>query len=144
MQKTGPAAVFIETRGSEAELRRQFLVQNGVSELSYSTPAFRLSVVPTGSYGFITPKFLGMALVTKSPDLPFEQVSPTLNAFEIHKPADGSGMLVGFVEAQFKLQLTSSERMKNVRFGRYFNSFGQGSVHRRGALGQTACGADAN
>jgi hypothetical protein len=66
-------------------------------------------------------EFLGMALITKSPDLPFEQGSPTPNAFEIHKLANGSGMLVGFVETQFKPQLTSSERMKNVRFGFYSN-----------------------
>ena len=121
VQKASPVVVFIETRGSEAELRRQLRSKNGVSELSFSTPAFRFSVVPAGSFGFITPKFLGMALITKSPDLPFEPVSPTPNAFEIHKLADGSGMLVGFVEAQLKPQLISSEQMKNVRFGLYSN-----------------------
>ena len=121
VQKASPVVVFIETRGSEAELRRQLRRKNGVSELSFSTPAFRFSVVPAGSFGFITPKFLGMALITKSPDLPFEPVSPTPNAFEIHKLADGSGMLVGFVEAQLKPQLISSEQMKNVRFGLYSN-----------------------
>ena len=121
VQKASPVVVFIETCGSEAELRRQLRRKNGVSELSFSTPAFRFSVVPAGSFGFITPKFLGMALITKSPDLPFEPVSPTPNAFEIHKLADGSGMLVGFVEAQLKPQLISSEQMKNVRFGLYSN-----------------------
>ena len=121
VQKASPVVVFIETRGSEAELRRQLRRKNGVSELSFSTPAFRFSVVPAGSFGFITPKFLGMALITKSPDLPFEPVSPTPNAFEIHKLADGSGMLVGFVVAQLKPQLISSEQMKNVRFGLYSN-----------------------
>ena len=121
VQKASPVVVFIETRGSEAELRRQLRRKNGVSELSFSTPAFRFSVVPAGSFGFITPKFLGMALITKSPDLPFEPVSPTPNAFEIHKLADGSGMLVGFVEAQLKPQLISSEQIKNVRFGLYSN-----------------------
>ena len=121
VQKASPVVVFIETRGSEAELRRQLRRKNGVSELSFSTPAFRFSVVPAGSFGFITPKFLGMALITKSPDLPFEPVSPTPNAFEIHKLADGSGMLVGFVEAQLKPQLTSSQQPKNVRFGLYSN-----------------------
>ena len=121
VQKASPVVVFIETRGSEAELRRQLRRKNGVSELSFSTSAFRFSVVPAGSFGFITPKFLGMALITKSPDLPFEPVSPTPNAFEIHKLADGSGMLVGFVEAQLKPQLISSEQMKNVRFGLYSN-----------------------
>ena len=121
VQKAAPSVVFIETLGSEAELRRQLRRKNGVSELSFSTPAFHFSVVPVGSFGFITPKFLGMALITKSPDLPFEPVSPTPNAFEIHKLADGSGMLVGFVEAQLKPQLISSEQMKNVRFGLYSN-----------------------
>lgn len=62
-----------------------------------------------------------MALITKSLDLPFEAVSPTPNSFEIHKLTDGSGMLVGFVEAQLKPQMTSSERAKNVRFGLYSN-----------------------
>lgn len=121
VQKASPVVVFIETRGSEAELRRQLRAKNGVSELSFSTPAFRFSVVPAGSFGFIAPKFLGMALITKSPDLPFEPVSPTPNAFEIHKLADGSGMLVGFVEAQLKPQLTLSQQPKNVRFGLYPN-----------------------
>lgn len=74
-----------------------------------------------GRYGFITPKFLGMALITKSPDLPFEPVSSTPNAFEIHKLADGSGMLVEFVEANLKPQLTSSQQPKNIRFGLYSN-----------------------
>jgi len=120
-EKAGPAVVFIETVGRETELRRQLRAKNGVSELSFSTPAFRFSAVPAGSYGFITPKYLGMALITRSPDLPFEAVSPTPNSFEIHKRADGSGMLVGFVDAQLKPQLTSSERTKNVRFELYSN-----------------------
>jgi hypothetical protein len=60
-----------------------------------------------------------MALITRSPDLPFEAVSPTPNSFEIHKLADGSGMLVGFVEASLKSQLTSHERPPNVRIGLY-------------------------
>lgn len=114
VQNVSPVVVFIETRGSEAELRRQLRSKNGVSELSFS-------VVPAGSFGFIAQKFLGMALITKSPDLPFEPVSPTPNAFEIHKLADGSGMLVGFVEAQLKPQVMSSEPTKNVRFGLYSN-----------------------
>ena len=125
VQKASPVVVFIETRGSEAELRRQLRRKNGVSELSFSTPAFRFSVVPAGSFGFITPKFLGMALITKSPDLPFEPVSPTPNAFEIHKLADGSGMLVGFVEANLKPQLTPSQRPKNIRLGLYSNPSGK-------------------
>jgi len=46
---------------------------------------------------------------------------PTTNAYEIHKLADGSGMLVGFVEANLKPQLTPSQRPKNVRLGLYSN-----------------------
>jgi hypothetical protein len=62
-----------------------------------------------------------MALITQSPDLPLEQMPPTTNAYEIHKLADGSGMLVGFVEANLKPQLTPSQRPKNVRLGLYSN-----------------------
>ena len=121
VQKAAPAAVFIETPGSEAELRRQLRAKNGVSELSSSTSVIRFSIAPTGSFGFITPKLLGLALITQSPDLPLEQTPPTANAYEIHKLADGSGMLVGFVEANLKPQLTLSQRPKNVRLGLYSN-----------------------
>lgn len=121
VQKSAPAAVFIETAGSEVELRRQLRAKNGVSELSSSTSVIPFSVAPTGSFGFITPKLLGLALITQSPDLPLEQMPPVSNAFEIHKLADGSGMLVGFVEANLKPQLTASQRPKNVRLGLYSN-----------------------
>ena len=121
VQKAAPAAVFIETPGNEAELRRQLRNKNGVSELSSSTSVIRFSIAPTGSFGFITPKLLGLALITQSPDLPLEQTPPTANAYEIHKLADGSGMLVGFVEANLKPQLTPSQRPKNVRLGLYSN-----------------------
>ena len=125
VQKSAPAVVFIETAGSEVELRRQLRAKNGVSELSSSTSVIRFSVAPTGSFGFITPKLLGLALITQSPDLPLEQTPPTANAFEIHKLADGSGMLVGFVEANLKPQLTPSQRPKNVRLGLYSNPSGK-------------------
>jgi len=121
VQKSAPATVIIETAGSEWELRRQLRAKNGVSELSSSTSVIRFSVVPTGSFGFITPNLLGLALITQSPDLPLEQMPPDSNAFEIHKLADGSGMLVGFVEANLKPQLTASQRPKNVRLGLYSN-----------------------
>jgi hypothetical protein len=121
VQNTAPAAVFIEAAGSEVELRRQLRVKNGVSELSPDTSVIRFSVAPTGSFGFITPKLLGLALITQSPDLPLEQMPPVSNAYEIHKLADGSGMLVGFVEANLKPQLTASQRPKNVRLGLYSN-----------------------
>ena len=125
VQKAAPAAVFIETPGSEVELRRQLRAKNGVSELSPSTSVIRFSVAPTGSFGFITPKLLGLALITQSPDLSLEQTPPTPNAFEIHKLADGSGMLVGFVEANLKPQLTPSQRPKNIRLGLYSNPSGK-------------------
>ena len=125
VQTAAPAAVFIETPGSEAELRRQLRAKNGVSALSSSTSVIRFSVAPTGSFGFIPPKLLGMALITQSPDLPLEQMPPTTNAYEIHKLADGSGMLVGFVEADLKPQLTPSQRPKNVRIGLYSNPSGK-------------------
>jgi len=98
VQKAAPAGVFIERAGSEMELRRYLRAKNGVLKLSSSTSVIRFSVAPTGSFGFITPKLLGMALITRSPDLSLEQMPPVSNAFEIHKLADGSGMLVGFVE----------------------------------------------
>jgi len=125
VQTAAPAAVFIETPGSEAELRRQLRAKNGVSALSSSTSVIRFSVAPTGSFGFIPPKLLGMALITQSPDLPLEHMPPTTNAYEIHKLADGSGMLVGFVEANLKPQLTPSQRPKNVRIGLYSNPSGK-------------------
>ena len=62
-----------------------------------------------------------MALITRSPDLSIEQIPPVSNSFEIHKLADGSGMLVGFVEVNVKSQLTSRERQQNVRIGLYSN-----------------------
>ena len=125
VQKAAPAAVVIETAGSEVELRRQLRAKNGVSELSSDTSVIRFSVAPTGSFGFITPKLLGLALITQSPDLPLEQMPPVSNAYEIHKLADGSGMLVGFVEATLKPQLTPSQRPKNVRIGLYSNPSGK-------------------
>ena len=121
VQKAAPAAVFIEASGSATDLRRQLRAKNGVSELSSSSSVIPFSVAPTGSFGFIAPKLLGMALITRSPDLSIEQVPSVSNAFEIHKLADGSGMLVGFVEASLKPQLTASERPKNVRLGLYSN-----------------------
>jgi hypothetical protein len=121
IQKAAPAVVFIETAGSETELRQQLRAKNGVAELSPSTPGIRFSAAPTGSFGFIAPQSLGMALVTQSPDLPLERTPPAANAFEIQKLADGSGMLVGFVGPDLKPQLTTSERPKNIRLTLYSN-----------------------
>jgi hypothetical protein len=121
VQKAAPAVVFIETAGSETELRQQLRAKNGVTELSPSTPGIRFSAAPTGSFGFITPQSLGMALVTQSPDLPLERTPPAANAFEIQKLADGNGMLVGFVGPDLKPQLTPGERPRNVRLTLYSN-----------------------
>jgi hypothetical protein len=121
VQKAAPAAVFIEASGIETDLRQQLRDKNGVSQLSSSASVTRFSVAPTGSFGFIAPKLLGMALITRSPDLSIEQAPPVPNAFEIHKLADGSGMLVGFVEASLKPQLTARERPKSVRLGLHSN-----------------------
>jgi len=120
-QKAAPATVFIEASGSETDLRHQLRAKNRVSQLSLSPTATRFSVAPTGSFGFVPSTLLGMALITRSPDLPIEQVPPASHAFEIHKLADGSGMVVGFVEASLKSQLTAKERSKNVRLGLYSN-----------------------
>jgi hypothetical protein len=121
VQKAAPSVVFIETSGSEPELRHQLRNKNGVAELSFSSTVIRFSAAPTGSFGYITPNLLGLALITQSPDLPLELMPPTPNAFEIHKLTDGSGMLVGFVEANLKPQLTPSQRPKNVRLTLYSN-----------------------
>ena len=119
VQKAAQAAVAIETAGSEAELRRQMRTKNGVLELRTGTVLF--SQAPTGSFGFIAPQFLGMALVTQSPDLALERVSPTANAYEIHKLADGSGMLVGFMGGDLIPHVTPSQRPKNIRIALYSN-----------------------
>lgn len=121
VQKAAPAAVVIETPGSEAELRRQLRAKTGVNELSASSTKIRFSEAPTGSYGFIAPQFLGMALVTQSPDLILERVAPAANAYEIHKLADGSGMLVGFIGQDLLPQVTPAQRPKNVRIALYSN-----------------------
>ncbi len=121
MQKAAPAAVFIETPGNEADLRRQLRAKNGVAELSASTSKVPFSQAPTGSFGFIAPKFLGMALVTQSPDLALERVASAANAYEIHKLADGSGMLVGFVAVDLMTQVAPSQRPKNIRLALHSN-----------------------
>lgn len=121
MQKAAPAAIFIETAGSETELRRQLRAKNGVVELGDSTPSVLFSQAPTGVYGFIAPKPLGLALVTRSPDLGLERVAPAANAYEIHKLADGSGMLVGFVAPDLMVQVAPSQRPKNIRLALHSN-----------------------
>ncbi|HEY6085845.1 MAG TPA: hypothetical protein VIU63_10645 [Nitrospira sp.] len=111
-QTMAPAAVALETTGSEQDLRTQLRAKNGVIELN--TARARFSQAPTGSFGFIAPQVLGLALVTQSPDLEMERVSPS-NGYEIHKLADGNGMLVGFLSREILSQVTPSQRPKNVR-----------------------------
>jgi len=117
VQTTAPAAVVIETTGGEVELRKQLRSKNGVVELN--VPKGPFSQAPTGSFGFIAPQFLGMALVTQSPDLLLERVAPSANAYEIHKLADGSGLLVGFIGKDLIPQVTPADRPKSVRINLY-------------------------
>lgn len=121
MQKAAPAVVFIETTGPEAELRREMRVKNGVNELGASASQMLFSQAPTGSFGFIAPHFLGMALVTQSPDLTLKRISSAANAFEVHKLADGSGMLVGFVGPELMAQVTPGQRPKTIRLALHSN-----------------------
>lgn len=113
VQKAAPAAVVIETAGSEAELRRQMREKTGVAELHSGT--IRFSEAPTGSFGFIPPQALGLVLVTQSPDLALERVSSVPNAYEIHKLADGSGLLVGFLKKDMAAHIAPKERPKTLR-----------------------------
>jgi len=112
-QTTAPAAVVIETAGSEKELRKQLRVKNGVTELAVSKSRF--SQAPTGSFGFIAPQLLAMALVTQSPDLGLDRVPAAANAYEIHKFADGSGMVIGFIGKDLLSQVMPVNRPKNIR-----------------------------
>jgi hypothetical protein len=119
VQKAAPVAVVIETAGTEQDLRKQLRAKNGVTELAAASTRF--SAAPTGSFGFIAPQFLGMALVTQSPDLALERVPPTTNAYEIHKLADGSGMLVGFIAPDLTPQVTPANRPHHIRIALYSN-----------------------
>lgn len=121
VQKSAPAVVVMEETGTEAELRRQLRVKNGVAELNGSVSNIRFSEAPTGRFGFIIPPSLAMALVTQSPDLVLERVPPAANAYEIHKLADGNGMLVGFVASDLMPQITPAERPKNVQISLHSN-----------------------
>jgi hypothetical protein len=113
MVKAAPTAVVIETTGTETELRQQLRIKNGVTGLRETRAPF--SQAPTGTYGFIAPQLLGMALVTQSPDLLLEGKAPASNAYEIHKLADGSGLVVGFIEKALITQVTPENRPHHIR-----------------------------
>ncbi len=121
VQKAAPAVVVIDASGSEADLRRQLRSKNGVAELGASTSKTMFSQAPTGTFGYILPKFLGLALVTQSPDLALDRVSPATSAYEVHKLADGSGMLVGFMGKDVLVQVAPSQRPKSVRIALHSN-----------------------
>ena len=113
MVKAAPTAVVIEATGNEPELRKQLRSKNAVTELGTARVPF--SQAPTGSYGFIAPQALGLGLVTQSPDLLLERSAPAFNAYEIHKLADGSGMVVGFIEKALIAQVTPESRPHHIR-----------------------------
>ncbi len=113
MVKSAPAGVVIDAAGTEADLRKQLRMKNAVTELA--PPRVPFSQAPTGSYGFIAPQPLGMALVTQSPDLLLERSAPSSNAYEIHKLADGSGMVVGFIDKGLIAQVTPENRPHHIR-----------------------------
>ena len=117
VEKAAPAVVVIEATGSETDLRAQLRKKIGVAELN--VPQSKFSEAPTGSFGFIAPQFLGMALVTQSPDLLINKVAPAANAYEIHKLADGSGLLVGFIAKDLVSQVTPVNRPHHVRLALY-------------------------
>ena len=119
MVKAAPTAVVIEATGNESDLRKQLRTKNGVSELG--TPRVPFSQAPTGSYGFIAAQPLGMALVTQSPDLLLERTPPAANAYEIHKLADGSGLVVGFIKKSLIEQVTPAHRPHHIRLALYSN-----------------------
>lgn len=118
-QTTAPAAVVIETAGSEQELRAQMRAKNKVTGLA--TPNAMFSQAPIGSFGYIAPRLLAMALVTQSPDLGLERAPSTANAYEIHKLADGSGMVVGFIGQDLVATVSPSLRPNNIRIELYSN-----------------------
>ncbi len=113
MVKSAPTAVVIEATGNESDLRKQLRSKNAVMELGATGVLF--SQAPTGTYGFIAPQALGLALVTQSPDLLLERSAPASNAYEIHKLADGSGMVVGFIEKALIAQVTPENRPHHIR-----------------------------
>ncbi len=117
VEKAAPGAVVIETSGNEQELRKQLRAKNSVAELT--VPNTRFSEAPTGTFGFIAPQPLGMALVTQSPDLVLARVAPASNAYEVHKLTDGSGLLIGFIPKDLISHVTPANRPHHVRIALY-------------------------
>ena len=111
-QMAAPAVVLVEKSGSEPELRREMRMKTGVTELAELS--VRFSQAPTGRFGFIAAPALAMALVTQSPDLVLERARLSANDYEIHKLADGNGMLVGFVAPTILADLAQAERPKAI------------------------------
>jgi len=120
-QKAAPAAVFLDAQGTEADLRRQLRLKTGVVELGAALQQTRFSVAPVGTFGFAPQQGLGLALVSQSPDMLLERTAAAANAYEIHKLVDGSALVIGFVSAELKPQLTPQLRPKNVRLALYSN-----------------------
>ncbi len=58
---------------------------------------------------------------SKTEVLPIQKAAPAGNAYEIHKLADGSGMLVGFIGQDLMPQVTPIQRPKTVRLALYSN-----------------------
>lgn len=120
-QKAAPAAIVLDATGSETDLRRQLRQKHGVTEMAADLSRTRFSLAPVNTFGFVPAQGLGLALVTQSPDMTVERAPSSANAYEIHKLADGDAMLVGFVSADLKPQLTPQLRPKNVRLALHSN-----------------------
>jgi hypothetical protein len=118
-QKSAPSVVAIDRTASEDDLRKEMREKNSVGELSANG---QFSQAPTGRFGFIAPRMLGMALVTQSPDLGLSRTPQDKASFEVHKLADGSGMLVGFVARDQLSELTSAQRPKTLRIALHSNA----------------------
>ena len=119
MQKAAPVAVVIDSIGQEQDLRKILRTKNKVEKLPNGR--MRFSEAPIGSYGFIAPSFLGMALATQSPDLLLEQVPSSASAYEIHKVEDGNGLVVGFLGKAEAEQIKPKDRFTTVRLSLHSN-----------------------
>ncbi len=117
VHKTVPPIVLMDATRTESDLRRLLRDKNRVEELQL--PMVRFSEAQAGSYGFIASRRLALALITQSPDLVLEKTASTSDSYEIHKLADGSGMLVGFIEQTAAPELMAERRGKAFRCALY-------------------------